>query len=109
MPGRAAVLSRAPSEVVLPMEEKQETSPSARLEKENEEYRRLKEQHHEFDEKLREMSTKRILTDLERVESTHPDSARLIALAVPSGQCCASTPRTHAASPDWRGCFFEPG
>ena len=45
-----------------------EADLSTRLERENDEYRRLKAQHHDFDEKLRLLSGKRLLTEQERLE-----------------------------------------
>jgi len=48
-----------------------------RLEKENEEYRRLKSQHHEFDEKLRVLSNKRVLTEQEKTEEIRMKKEKL--------------------------------
>jgi uncharacterized protein YdcH (DUF465 family) len=49
----------------------------ARLERENDEYRRLKAQHHDFDEKLRTLSGKRLLTETEKLEEVRMKKEKL--------------------------------
>ena len=49
----------------------------ARLERENDEYRRLKSQHHDFDRKLQALSGKRLLTDEERLEESRMKKEKL--------------------------------
>jgi uncharacterized protein YdcH (DUF465 family) len=49
----------------------------ARIEEENEEYRKLKAKHHEYDEKLRELAGKRVLTEEEKVEEVRMKKEKL--------------------------------
>ena len=49
----------------------------SRLANQNEEYRRLRAQHHDFDEKLRALSGKRILTEEEKVEEVRMKKEKL--------------------------------
>ena len=49
----------------------------ARLERENDEYRRLKSQHHEFDRKLQSLSGKRLLNDEEKLEESRMKKEKL--------------------------------
>jgi uncharacterized protein YdcH (DUF465 family) len=49
----------------------------ARLEMENDEYRRLKARHQEFDRKLQVLSSKRLLTDEEKVEEVRMKKEKL--------------------------------
>ena len=49
----------------------------ARLEKEHEEYRRLRTKHHEFDQKLQALSRKRLLTEEERYEEVRMKKEKL--------------------------------
>ena len=49
----------------------------ARLERENEEYRRLRSRHHDFDQKLRALSSKRLLTDQEKTEEVRMKKEKL--------------------------------
>ena len=49
----------------------------ARLESENEEYRRLRSRHHDFDEKLNLLSTKRLLTEREKMEEVRMKKEKL--------------------------------
>ena len=54
-----------------------DTDSIARLEKENDEYRRLKAQHHDFDRKLQALSGKRLLTDDEKLEEVRMKKEKL--------------------------------
>jgi len=49
----------------------------ARLERENDEYRRLKAQHQDFDDKLRTLSGKRLLTETEKLEEVRMKKEKL--------------------------------
>lgn len=49
----------------------------ARLERENDEYRRLKVQHQDFDDKLRTLSGKRLLTESEKLEEVRMKKEKL--------------------------------
>lgn len=49
----------------------------ARLEQDNEEYRRLKAKHLDFDRKLQALSGKRILTDEEKLEEIRMKKEKL--------------------------------
>ena len=48
-----------------------------RIEAENEEYRRLKSQHHDYDEKLQALAGKRVLTEEEKVEEVRMKKEKL--------------------------------
>ena len=48
-----------------------------RLERENDEYRRLKVQHQDFDDKLRTLSGKRLLTESEKLEEVRMKKEKL--------------------------------
>lgn len=61
----------------MPMEERDEGDVIAWLERENEEYRRLKAHHHEFEEKLQALAKKRILTDQEKLEEVRMKKQKL--------------------------------
>ena len=50
---------------------------TARLEQENEDYRRLKARHHDFDLKLQRLSDKRILTDEEKLQEVRMKKEKL--------------------------------
>ena len=47
------------------------------LEQENDEYRRLRAKHHDFDEKLRALSSKRLLTEQEKLEEVRMKKEKL--------------------------------
>ena len=49
----------------------------ARLERENDEYRRLKSQHHDLDRKLQALSGKRLLTAEEKIEESRMKKEKL--------------------------------
>ena len=49
----------------------------ARLEQENEEYRRLKAKHHDFEQKLHVLSGKRLLTEEEKLEEVRMKKEKL--------------------------------
>ena len=50
---------------------------SEQLEKVNEEYHRLKARHHQFDQKLRALSSKRLLTEQEKLEEVRMKKEKL--------------------------------
>jgi hypothetical protein len=59
------------------MEDAHESDWQGRLERENEEYRRIKAQHHDFDQKLRVLAAKRLLTEQEKMEEVRMKKEKL--------------------------------
>jgi len=54
-----------------------ESTWMARLEQQNEEYRRLKAKHHDYDRKLQALSGKRLLNDEEKLEEVRMKKEKL--------------------------------